>query len=125
MAEPPAATDGLGLGAVKVISESGPMLTVKVPVSVSPPEEVNATEKVVVPCWAGVRVSIGSTVKVQLSPVCETEVSLVLSTPVASAQVTVKPVPSVRWSNALISTVRLRPTGMVGAVKVMSESGPR
>ena len=63
------------------------MLIVKVPVVVVPPEDVKSTEKVVSPCWAGVRVFIGSTVNSQ--PLRETEVILVLSTPVALPQDTV------------------------------------
>ena len=76
---------------VTTMSLSGPMLTVNVPVAVSPPVEVKSTLKVVSPCCAGVRVSIGSTVKVQApSPVEDRamEVILVLSMPVASPQVT-------------------------------------
>ena len=69
---------------------SGPMLTVKSPVAVSPPVEVKSTLKVASPWLAGVRVSTGSTVKVQPSPVLlRVTVILVASTPVASAQDTV------------------------------------
>ena len=83
------------------MSVSPPILTVKVPVAVSPPVDVKATEKVVSPCKPAARVSIGSTVKVQplsvwLGVLRVTEVSFVLSTLVASAQVTVKAAFSLR-----------------------------
>ena len=52
---------------------------------------VNGTEKEVLPCRFAARLSIGSTVKEQPLPevLRVTEVSLVVSTPVASAQVMV------------------------------------
>ena len=77
-------------GAVKAMVLSGPMFTVKTPVVVSPPVEVNSTENVVSPWEAGARVSTGSTVKVQLwAPVPRVTAILVLSTPVGSPQDTV------------------------------------
>ena len=107
---------------MKTIVLSGPMFTVKVPLPIAPLEEMKATLKVVSPCKPAAKVSIGSTVKLQ--PLRVTEVSLVLSTPVALAQVTVLG-PSSAYSAALITKVRLRPTfNPVGAVKTMVASGP-
>ena len=69
--------------------ESGPTSTENAALRVCPPVEVSGTVKVAGPCCAGVRVSMGFTVKVQLLPVWVTPVSLVLSTLVASPQVMV------------------------------------
>ena len=106
--------------------ESGPMLTVKVPVVVVPPVEVNSTEKVVSPCALEERVFTGSTVKVQLwAPEPRVTVILLVSTPVALAQPTVYWESSVMWSKALIAKVRLRPTlRSVGAVKTRVDADP-
>ena len=75
---------------MKTIVLSGPIFTVNVPVSVSPPEEVNGTVKVVSPCKPTARVFTGSTVKVQpLAPEPRVTVIFLASTPVASAQLMV------------------------------------
>ena len=101
-------------------------MTVKVPVVVVPPVEVNSTEKVVSPCALAERVFTGSTVKVQLwAPVPRVTVILVESTPVALAQPTVYRESSVMWLKALIAKVRLRPTlRPVGALKAKVEADP-
>ena len=80
------------MGALKVIVESPPTLTLKIPSVVTPLLEVNGTVKVAaVACRVADKVSIGSTVKMQPVPVVvrATEVSLVASTLVASPQVRV------------------------------------
>ena len=78
------------VGGVKIMFESPPMFTVNVPLVVSPPVDVNSTLKEVLPCDPAANVSMGSTVKVHLSPVVlrVTAVSFVLSTAVASPQLT-------------------------------------
>ena len=70
-------------GAAKTISESGPTLTVIVPVTAEPPADVIGMLKVVSP---EVAAALGVRVKAQLLPVCETEAILLASTPVASPQ---------------------------------------
>ena len=73
------------------MSESPPTVTVKTPLTMPPTLDLNGTVKVASPCWAGVRVSIGSTVKMQPVPVVvrATDVSRVVSMLVASPQVSV------------------------------------
>ena len=64
---------------------SGPIFTVKTPLAVAPPDEVNGTEKVVSPCEPTARLFSGSTVKAQLLAARLTAI-FVASTPVASPQ---------------------------------------
>ena len=75
-------------GGVKTTSESGPTVTVKVPGVIVPPLEVKSAVKVVGPWSTWAKLSTGSTVKSQLSPVCETA-TLLVSTPLRLEQVTV------------------------------------
>ena len=48
-------------GAAKTISDSAPIVTLKIPEAVPPPVDSNSTRKEVVPSWRAVRVSTGST----------------------------------------------------------------
>ena len=69
--------------------ESGPIVTVTVPERLCPPSEEKGISKEALPCWDWVKVLIGVIVKEQLLAVRTTEVSLVVSILVASAQVMV------------------------------------
>ena len=69
--------------------ESVPTSTVKVPGSSSPPAEVKSTVKVVSPCKFGAKLSMGSTVKLQLPADSCVTATLLVSTPLRLEQVTV------------------------------------